>query len=246
MSKFGKLLIVNCITLIRIIGIFIIIFNTDLGGVKIGLISLFIYFTDILDGVLARYFNVSTFFGALMDGIADKLFTIVNFIVLYVIVKDIALIPIAIELLTTMVQLIKYSLNMNIKSNPVGKFKIWTLAISIVLTYFVSDISTLTFLGSNIINYINNIDKNILYSLTLAPAIILEFFTLISYLLEFFFHKNIEAALTPNKKVERVKLNGKLRLKYLKEVWFNPEFYNKHKDETNLKDLRKESKKEIK
>ena len=148
MSKFGKLLIVNCITLIRIIGIFIIIFNTDLGGVKIGLISLFIYFTDILDGVLARYFNVSTFFGALMDGIADKLFTIVNFIVLYVIVKDIALIPIAIELLTTMVQLIKYSLNMNIKSNPVGKFKIWTLAISIVLTYFVSDISTLTFLGA--------------------------------------------------------------------------------------------------
>ena len=168
------------------------------------------------------------------------------FIVLYVIVKDIALIPIAIELLTTMVQLIKYSLNMNIKSNPVGKFKIWTLAISIVLTYFVSDISTLTFLGSNIINYINNIDKNILYSLTLAPAIILEFFTLISYLLEFFFHKNIEAALTPNKKVERVKLKGKLRIKYLKEVWFNPEFYNKHKDETNLKDLRKESKKEIK
>ena len=246
MSKFGKLLIVNCITLIRIIGIFIIIFNTDLGGLKIGLISLFIYFTDILDGVLARYFNVSTFFGALMDGIADKLFTIVNFIVLYVIVKDVALIPIAIEVLTTMVQLIKYSLNMNIKSNPVGKFKIWTLAISIVLTYFVSDISTLTFLGSNIINYINNIDKNILYSLTLAPAIILEFFTLISYLLEFFFHKNIEAALTPNKKVERVKLKGKLRLKYLKEVWFNPEFYNKHKDETNLKDLRKESKKEIK
>ena len=245
MSKISKLLIVNSITFIRIIGIFLIIFNTDLGGVKIGIMSLLIYLTDVIDGVLARYWNVSTFFGALLDGLADKLFTIVNFIVLYVIVKDIALIPIIIELLIIIIQSFKFTLNMNIQSNKVGKLKIWVLAISVVLTYFVSDISNLTFLGTSIINYLNSIDKNILYSITLGPAIIFEAFTLISYFLEIFFHKNIEAALKPNKKVEKVKLKGKLRFKYLKEVWFNPEFYYEHKDETNLNDLRKESKKEI-
>lgn len=245
MSKISKLLIVNSITFIRIIGIFLIIFNTDLGGVKIGIMSLFIYLTDVIDGVLARYWNVSTFFGALLDGLADKLFTIVNFIVLYVIVKDIALIPIIIELLIIIIQSFKFTLNMNIQSNKVGKLKIWVLAICVVLTYFVSDISNLTFLGTSIFNYLNSIDKNVLYSITLGPAIIFEAFTLISYFLEIFFYKNIEAALKPNKKVEKVKLKGKLRFKYLKEVWFNPEFYYEHKDETNLNDLRKESKKEI-
>lgn len=245
MNKVSKILIVNAITFIRVMGIFLIICNTDLGGIKIGILSLLIYFTDVIDGVLARYWNVSTFFGALLDGLADKLFTIVNFIILYVIVKDIALIPIIIELLIIVIQLIKFSLNMNIKSNLVGKLKIWVLAISVVLTYFVSDITNLTFLGTSTINYLNSIDKNILYSITLGPAIIFETFTLISYLLEFFFHKNIEAALKPSKKVEKVKLKGKTRLIYLKEVWFNPEFYYKHKDETNLNDLRKESKKEI-
>ena len=112
MSRFTKLVVVNLITFVRVVGTILLLTSFNkLGGVTIGIMALCIYATDILDGVLARYWKVSTFFGALLDGVADKLFTIVNFIILYLIVKDIALIPIVIEVLIILVQLIKYKLN---------------------------------------------------------------------------------------------------------------------------------------
>lgn len=246
MSKLSKIFIVNSITFIRVIGTILILFCFNkLGGFTIGLMALFIYATDIIDGVLARYWNVSTFFGALMDGIADKLFTIVNFVVLYAIVKDIALIPIIIEFLIIIVQLIKYKLNMNIKSNPVGKLKIWVLAMSVVLTYFASDIENIKLLSSDFLKMLSEIPMDMLYYITLGPAIIFETLTLVSYLIEFSFNKNIEAAMKSKNKVEKVKLKGNERKKYLKKVWFNPDFYYEHKDETNLKDLRIKSKKNL-
>ena len=194
-------------------------------GFTIGIMTIFIYLSDVLDGILARFWKVSTFFGALFDGAADKLFTIVNYIVLYIIVGDIALIPLLIEFLICIVQFMKYKFNMNIKSNIIGKVKVWFLALSIVLTFFVSDIDSL-----------NN--KNTLYLLTLSPGIIMEFLTLISYIGEFFFKKNIEASMKKSTKSKRIKLTKEERLNYAKNVWFSPEFYEKHKDETNLKDLR--------
>lgn len=246
MTKFTKLVIVNSITFVRVIGTILLLTLFDkLGGFTIGMIALFIYATDILDGVLARYWRVSTFFGALLDGVADKLFTIVNFIVLYLIVKDIALIPIIIEILIILVQLIKYKLNMNIQSNLIGKLKIWILATSVVLTYFASDIENIKFLSESFIANINQISQPTLYQFTLAPAIIFEIMTLISYVLEITINKNLEAATKPKSKMTKKKLKVKERKKYLKNVWFNPEFYYEHKDETNLKDLRIKSKNEI-
>lgn len=246
MSRFTKLVVVNLITFVRVVGTILLLTSFNkLGGVTIGIMALCIYATDILDGVLARYWKVSTFFGALLDGVADKLFTIVNFIVLYLIVKDIALIPIVIEVLIILVQLIKYKLNMNIQSNLVGKLKIWFLAMSVVLTYFASDIDNIKFLSTEVINSINKMSTSDLYQLTLAPAIIFEIMTLISYLLEFTINKNLEAAMKPKNKIKKKKLKSKERKKYLKNVWFNPDFYYEHKDETNLKDLRLKSKNEI-
>ena len=78
----AKLLIVNLLTLIRVIGTGVLIPIYKLkGGLIAGIFSLVCYLTDSVDGILARHWKVSTFFGALFDGIADKLFTIVNFIV---------------------------------------------------------------------------------------------------------------------------------------------------------------------
>lgn len=234
MSKTSKLVIVNSITLIRIIGTFLVLFmSRHFSGFTIGIMTIFIYLSDVLDGVLARFWKVSTFFGALFDGAADKLFTAVNYIVLYIIVGDIALIPLLIELLICIVQFMKYKFNMNIKSNIIGKVKVWFLALSIVLTFFVSDIDNL-----------NN--KNTLYLLTLSPGIIMEFITLISYIGEFFFKKNIEASMKKSTKSKRIKLTKEERLNYAKNVWFSPEFYEKHKDETNLKDLRLQQKRSFK
>ena len=243
MSILTKIIIVNLITLIRIIGTFIVlIMSKTSSGVSIGIMTILIYLSDVLDGVLARGFKVSTFFGALFDGAADKLFTVVNFIVLYILIGDLALIPLLIELLICIVQFIKYKFNMNIKSNIVGKIKVWFLAFSIVLTFFATDISNISFLTEEFINKVNSVDKNKLYLITLSPGIIMEFITLISYIGEFFFKKNIEASMKKSSKVKRIKLTKDERLNYAKNVWFSPEFYMKHKDETNLKDLRIEQK----
>lgn len=243
MNKLYKLILVNLITLIRVIGTIIVLMYYNCGGIIIGTMTIFIYFSDVLDGVLARKWNCSTFFGAVLDGVADKLFTIVSFIVLYLIVGKIALVPVFIELLICIVQLIKFALNMNIKSNVVGKLKVWVLAICIVLTYFASDINNFTILNPDIIDDIANVEN--LYFYTLLPAILFEIITLISYIIEVMFQKNIEATLKEPKKVGRIKLTSEERKKYIQNVWLSPEFYEAHKDEANLRELRKETKKKI-
>jgi len=234
-----KLLFVNFLTLIRIIGTIILIpiYNV-FGGKAVGITSLICYLTDSIDGILARRWKVSTFFGAIFDGIADKLFTIINFVILYLITPY-ALIPIIIEVLIVLVQLFKFNRNLNIKSNIFGKSKVWVLAISVVLTFFISDVNNISILSLELKKWIMNIPSSTLYLWLLVPTIIMELLTLFSYMFEICFPKNIEIITTKQEKIKSPKLNFKERKEYLKNVVFSPEFYEKHKDDTNLKDLRK-------
>lgn len=237
-----KIGIVNFLTLIRIIGTIILIPLYNVFGGKIaGVVSFICYFTDSIDGILARKWKVSTFFGALFDGFADKLFTIINFVLLYLITPY-ALVPIIIEILIVVVQMIKFSRNLNIQSNIVGKAKVWFLALSVVLTFLVSDINNISFLSLNFKNWILSIPSNTLYLYLLMPAIIMEILTLFSYMFEICFPKNIEIITTKPEKIENLKLTFEERKEYIKNVWLNPEFYEKHKNDTNLRDLRKLSK----
>jgi len=237
-----KIGIVNFLTLLRLIGTIILIpLYKTFGGKVAGMISFFCYFTDSIDGILARKWKVSTFFGALFDGFADKLFTIINFILLYLITPY-ALVPIVIEILIVVVQMIKFSCNLNIQSNIVGKAKVWFLALSVVLTFLVSDISNIRYLSLNFRNWILSIPSNILYLYLLLPAIIMETLTLFSYMIEICYPKNIEIITTKPKKSEKSKLTFEERKEYIKNVWLCPEFYEKHKDDTNLRDLKKLSK----
>ncbi len=152
-----KVLFINLLTSIRIIGsILLIPIYHYYGPLYVGIVSFLCYVTDVLDGALARHFNASTFFGALFDGIADKLLTIVNFIVLYLITPY-AIIPIIFEIGTVLLQLIKYNKHFNIKSNNIGKLKVWVLALTVVVTFVVSDISKLTILNDNTIEYLSHI-----------------------------------------------------------------------------------------
>lgn len=237
-----KLIVVNLLTLIRIIGTIILIpLYKIFNGKIVGIISFFCYFTDSIDGILARKWHVSTFFGAIFDGFSDKLFTIINFIILYLITPY-ALIPIIIEILIVLVQTFKYNHNLNVQSNIIGKSKVWILAITVVLTFFCSDIESISIISIEFKNYILNIPNKTLYLYLLMPAIIMEILTLFSYIFEICFPKNIEILVEKNKKIEMPKLNLEERKEYIKNVWLNPEFYEKHKDDTNLKDLRKLSK----
>ncbi len=212
-----KLIIVNLLTLIRIIGVFLLIpVYHYYGTFYVGVLSLICYLTDSLDGILARKFKASTFFGALFDGTADKLFTIMNFIVLYLITPY-AIIPIIIELLIVITLFYKYKNNLNLKSNIIGKSKVWVLAICVVLIFL-----------------INN--KYNIY--LLIPAIIMELLTLISYILEIIIPKNVKQFKIERKEID-FKLDGKNKWDNFKKIWLNPHFYEEHKNDSNLRKLTK-------
>lgn len=215
-----KLLLVNSLTILRIIGSSLLIpiyFKYSI--LIVGIVSLTCYFTDILDGILARYWHVSTFLGALLDGIADKILTVVNFIILYLITPY-ALVPIIFECLIVIIQLFKFNKHYNIKSNIFGKIKMWVLALCIALIYF--------------INYkISNFNN---YFLILLPVIIMECLTIISYFLEIFKTQEIKTKEMVNSEILVKSKNTK---EHIKDIWINPEFYDNHKNDSNLKDLRK-------
>ncbi len=232
-----KLLFVNFLTLLRVIGTIVLIpFYNMYGGLKAGLFSLGCYFTDSIDGILARKWKVSTFFGSMFDGIADKLLTIINFIILYLITPY-AIIPIVFEILTVVIQFFKFSNNYNIKSNIIGKIKIWILAISLVILFIVSDITNATFIPLYIKEFILSIPSQSLYLYILLPSIIMEVLTFTSYIFEMFRPSKKIVELDAYKNIDSSKYKNKTKKEYFKGIWFNPEFYQKHKNNTNLKDL---------
>jgi cardiolipin synthase len=229
-----KLLIVNLLTLIRIIGTILLIpIYKYHGGIIAGIFSLICYLTDSIDGILARHFKVSTFLGALFDGVADKMFTIVNFIVVYLITPY-AVIPIMFELLIVLIQFLKFNRNYNVKSNIIGKIKVWILAACLVLTFIASDITSATLLPLQLRSFIQSIPSNTLYLCLMLPAILIEFITFLSYIIEIFkpSKKTIDVSTRPAPKYVYKK-----GINYVKDIWLNPEFYYQHRNETNLKDL---------
>lgn len=239
---FFKILFINLLTLIRVIGAFILVpIYHNYGGFYVGILASICYFTDSIDGMLARRWNASTFFGALFDSFADKLFTIVSYIVLYLITPY-ALIPIIFEILTVIVQLIKYKENLNIQSNVIGKFKVWVLAISVVLTFLISDLNTFNGILFNLLNGLKNISLDKIYFWLLIPAIIMEGLTFLSYFLEMFTPNNMEI-LASNQKEGEDKNKVSNKSANFKEVWLDPAYYNKHKDDDNIRKVTKISKK---
>ncbi len=235
----GKLLIVNFLTFIRVIGTIILVpIYMVYGGYYTSLLALVCYLTDSIDGILARKFNASTFFGSLFDGAADKLFTIMNFIVLYLITPY-AIIPIVIEFLIVLVQAMKYYYNYNVKSNKVGKFKTWVLAICVILTFLASDITKATFIPLQVRTWVISASHSSLYFWLLTPAIVMEFLTLISYIKEIFIKEEKKEVI----KKEEAKSSVKSNWTNFKNIWLNPEYYNEHKDDSNLKKATKISKK---
>lgn len=232
-----KLLFVNFLTLLRVIGTIILIpIYHYFGGLKAGIFSLIFDLTDIFDGVLARKWKVSTFFGSLFDGCADKLFTIINFIILYLITPY-ALIPIILEIITILLQLVKFANNYNIQSNIFGKIKVWFLTASLVLLFILSDITNATFIPLNIREFILSEPSKTLYFWVLLPAIIMEVITLISYVFEMFKPPKKIVDLDVNKKLKKDDYKDLKGYNYFKEIWLNPTFYKEHSNNTNLKDL---------
>ncbi|MDD4705902.1 MAG: CDP-alcohol phosphatidyltransferase family protein [Bacilli bacterium] len=181
-NKLSKI-IVNSITMIRVIGTFLlpvasVILST--WGLIIYLICLLL--TDAIDGFLARKLNSSTLFGSLLDTIADKLLGIAALAVLTK-YYYIMLLPIIIETLIMIINTRGALRGAITESSAIGKIKTWILGIAIVLGFLtISSPELINNLNNNllstILNYINDNNysiMNILASITAGAGLIVAY-----------------------------------------------------------------------
>ena len=203
------LIIVNAITLSRIIGSIILFpLYFCFGAKTIGLILAIFFLTDWIDGYLARKFKVSTFFGSIMDSVCDKLIAIVACTVLFFI-NPYMIVPIVIEILIVLVSLLNVTQNNTAKASYIGKIKMWVLSLCVVIGFFICEN-----------------DKTIINICVAAPASIFGFITLLGYL-----KKVIKGSVVV--KNEKPKYKSFKEIKYM---LFSPEFYDKNKDKKGLLD----------
>ncbi len=184
MSKKIKKIIVNALTLSRIVGALTIpfIFSTVNTTFLIVLLTL-LFITDFLDGKLSRVWGVSTVGGALLDPLGDKLLAIVCILSLVGTHID-YLVLFLFELAISLLNIYRTLHGENVTSTMKGKIKTWFLSITIVL-------GAIRLFNPNLINDLFNLvgvvtdaftitDNLVLTSLILAG--IFEVFTLLSYL----------------------------------------------------------------
>lgn len=240
MIKLFKVLFVNALTTLRVIGVFFLLpIFKRYGGVVAGELAIGCYFTDLVDGFLARKWHTSTFFGSIYDAIADKLFTCANLLVLLSITKY-AIVPIVFELAIVILNSVKFSKDINIQSSKAGKLKTWIMSLTVIIAYLVSDISHATLFGKGIQNYILSISSSRLYLYLFIPLYIFEVITFISYL-------KFLKGYNPKEKVKIPALDIKLKpdtsfknkWDNFCTLWLNNSFYEKYKDAAGLKQIRK-------
>lgn len=226
-NKWIEFSIVNFITLLRVIGVFLLIPVFKIyGGVAAFWLSAICFFSDLLDGFLARKLDCATFFGGMFDALSDKAFLIVN-MVLLMSITPIAILLIILELSIAWVQTVKYQKSISVQSSKVGKAKMWVAGILISLCYLLVD-------QKEIIN-MSDLEQIKVFSTVLIPLVIIELITLINYIKEYIIKKK---ALTKSEiaKKEQAKIKMALEMQKVefKDLLFNPKYYKKYKDCNNL------------
>ena len=243
MARIVAFLIVNALTMVRIIGVFCLvpIYHSH-GGVAAAVLSILCYFTDFIDGMLARKCKVVSFFGSMFDGVADKAFTVANLLVLLTITKF-ALIPILFEIAIVVIQTIKFRKEINVQGSMTGKIKTWIIALTVISLYLVTDIKNISFLSNDFIILISSVNQNLLIGVLSIPIIIFEVLTIISYLLFLKSYNPIEKMDMPNVEMFLIKPKSyKDKVKNYLTVWLNYDFYLKYKDSCGLNNILKQVK----
>ena len=134
-----KLILVNTITIIRIIAAILLIFlYNKIEYYKLAIIILIFISTDFIDGLLARYFNVSTFFGSIMDAVSDKIF-IITVLMLIIFKKSYVSILLILEVLIFAINLVVTKKGNVEGSSYIGKIKIWILTLFFVVSFILLD-----------------------------------------------------------------------------------------------------------
>ncbi len=243
-KKKFNFLITNFVTLLRVIGIFALIPVYKIyGGFTTFMLSASCFLTDCIDGLMARELKSSTFFGSLFDALSDKAFLVINMILLMKI-SPLAIIPIIFELGIAYVQSVKYNKGMNIKSNMLGKVKMWVAGIVISLSYLLVDKTFLNYLGTSLAIKMNELNEIKLFSVLFIPLVLSEILTLGSYVKEYSDeNKKMTPEFIKTKEEEEKKVEEEISNVSFKKIMFEHEYYEKYKDYGNLKLVRTLSKK---
>lgn len=213
-------IIVNSITLIRVIGaLFLVPIYLLWGSFGLAIAVLIFISTDSIDGFLARKLHASTFFGAAFDALSDKLFNIVvlaivSFIepkMLFVLLFELGILCIGIHS--------SFKGN-NSKTLILGKVKMVILSLTIISILFLDSYPKLMeMFNLPSINY-----KNLINILSIFN-IIFDGVTFIVYLI-----RDTINTLN-NKEVKETVFQKKLKSKKeIKNMLFSNEFYKENKD----------------
>ena len=205
-SKYiSKLIFVNSITLLRIVGMIVIaLMINKVSMFKLGIVVLIFLLTDSIDGFLSRKLEVSTFFGAILDGVSDKLFM---FVVLFMIGSRLRYVYLLfiLELIIFVISYVGIKRGHHQGTLLIGKVKMVVMSLFVVLAFLMVDY-----------NYDSLLI--VLFSITM----IMEIVTVISYLLR-------ELKDTTRKSIKKYKKDDR---KVILDKLFSHDFYVKNKDKT--------------
>lgn len=157
-----------------------------------------IFFTDSIDGLLARKFNVQTLYGSIMDTIADKALCIILIILSVGKIESFAYILIG-EIIISVINIVFKMMGRNAKSRRLGKIKMWSISVTLVLGY---------------LNYFGILNNMIIVNIGSTVTLVLQVLAIIDYIN----YLKQEETIQENKK----KIRSKEDLFY---VLFNTEYY---------------------
>ncbi|MBR4178332.1 MAG: CDP-alcohol phosphatidyltransferase family protein [Bacilli bacterium] len=223
-----KLIIVNFITSIRLIGAFMLPIIYYKCGINItSLIIIILFLTDAIDGFLARKLKVSTFFGCIIDALSDKLLNIISFIILGLEFNTMFA-PLIIEIAILYTMYSTYRYGGNIQSSKLGKIKTIILDILVAMSFVLLALPTLN-IKCRFTNFLINYTEVliIVFSMIILTACLVA---LLDYL-----KKNHESRLNPKCiEIKHEKRNFKSKQLIIKQL-FDINYYSKHKNESIMR-----------
>lgn len=230
--KIVELVVVNIITMTRLVGAVILPFIYVKYGPSICAIwTIVLFATDAIDGFLARTLKISTFFGSAMDGISDKLLNAISFVILGL-QYNIMIPPLILEIAIITTLYSTYRFGGNIQSSKTGKIKTIILDVCVILSFLLMSLPALK-LSNGIINHLISYTNT--YIMLLGCIItIASIITLIDY-------NKKNKSTRNNKKLTHIKYQHRIK-KNTKEIisdLFNTEYYIKHKNEPIMKQFYK-------
>lgn len=227
-QKVIKIVIINLITSVRLIGALVLPFIYNKFDTSIiSLIIIFLFASDLIDGFLARHLHCATFFGSIMDAACDKLLSAVSFIILSI-KYHFMLAPLAVEIAILYTIYSTYRYGGNVQSRMLGKVKTFVADLCVIFCFVLLSLPSLK-MNNSFVNYIIDNTDNFIMVLSLIMLI----FCLIA--LADYVMRNKEARKNPKcmeiKYEEKNRKKGSLILKQL----FDTEYYLEHKDESIIK-----------